>query len=185
MGLAIAGSFALESAQPVRLALVAAGALYAAGVVALFTVRWPVATPPANAGRLRRIASRLAGAAQEIRKYGGHKAALAAGIALSFAWQIVLIAVNAILSRGMGGVCPLASLVVLVPIVQAISMIPVSVGGLGIREMGYAAFFRLSGENAAEGAALGFAWLAVSSVVALAGGVAMLVRPVSGREVNA
>jgi uncharacterized protein (TIRG00374 family) len=181
LGLGIAASFALEGAAPARLPLAIAGALYAGALAALFLVRWPKGTPRSNEGRLRRAARSLARVAGETKTFGAHRKAIAAGIVLSFVWQVGLIVVNAVLSRGMGGVCPLSSLFVLVPVVQALAMIPISVGGLGVREVGYAEFFRIAGLDPAEGAALGFAWLAASSALALIGGAAFVLRPVSWR----
>ena len=61
-------------------------------------------------------------------------------------------------------------------------MIPVSLGGLGVREMGYEFFFRAAGYEASGGVALGLAWLGVSVVLALAGGVVHLVAPVRRGE---
>ncbi len=181
LALGIGGSFALESAAPARIPLVIVGGLYAAALAALFLVRLPERPPAAEEGRARRVLRSLARIARETKTFRGHRNALAGGLALSLVWQVMLIVVNGVLSRGMGGVCPWASLFVLVPVVQALSMIPISVGGLGVREIGYAEFFRASGLDPAEGAALGFAWLAVSSALALVGGAAFLLRPVSWR----
>lgn len=172
--LGLAGSFAAPAAAPARPGLALVAALYVLGLFMVMRVRLP---SRAGSGLFARVLGALARVRGEIQSYGLHGKAIAAGVLLSFAWQGVLIAVNATLSRGMGGTAPTASLLVLVPVVQALTMIPISLGGLGIREMGYEFFFRTWGFNPAEGVALGFAWLGVSMVFALLGGALALLRP--------
>jgi uncharacterized protein (TIRG00374 family) len=173
--LGIAASFAAPRAAAARHVLLIAAAVYLVGLVLILRGHIPDPTGNGILAKGLRSILRLRG---EIRSYGPHGKAMAAGVALSLLWQGVLIAVNAVLSRGMGGNIPLASLLVLVPLVQALTMIPVSLGGLGVREMGYEHFFRISGFDPAEGVALGLAWLAVSTLFALLGGATLLLRPI-------
>jgi uncharacterized membrane protein YbhN (UPF0104 family) len=67
-------------------------------------------------------------------------------------------------------------------VVQAVSMIPVSLGGLGVREMGYEYFFRVSGFEPAGAVALAASFLGIALLLALAGGILDLIWPVRGRE---
>jgi uncharacterized protein (TIRG00374 family) len=172
--LGLVGSFGAQAAAPARPGLALGVVLYALGL--WIVLRGPI---PQRAGQgiMARGLAALARVRSEIQSYGMHFKAIGCGLLLSFVWQGILIAVNAILSRGMGGTAPIASLLVLVPVVQALTMIPISLGGLGIREMGYEFFFRTWGFNPAEGVALGFAWLGVSMIFALLGGALALVRP--------
>jgi uncharacterized membrane protein YbhN (UPF0104 family) len=179
LALGITGSFAAEALAPLRAPLVGVGVVFLLAVLALLLVRWP--TPDGGGGRVRRIAGRVSRLARETRAFGFHGGALSAALALSFVWQALLIVVNGVLCRGMEGKCPWASLVVLVPVVQTLAMIPISVGGIGVREIGYAEFFRVTGQDPAEGAALGLAWLGASSALALLGGALHLIRPSAGR----
>ena len=172
--LGLAGSFAAQAAAPARPGLALATALYFVVLWAILRGRIPQRQ---GSGILARILAALTRVRGEIQSYGPHGKAIAAGVLLSLAWQAILIAVNATLSRGMGGTAPTTSLLVLVPVVQALTMIPISLGGLGIREMGYEFFFRAWGLNPAEGVALGFAWLGASMVFALLGGALALFRP--------
>ncbi len=102
---------------------------------------------------------------------------LFAAVVISFGWQFALVAANATLSAGLGGVAPAASLLAFVPVIQAIGMIPISVGGLGVREMGYEFFFRQAGYDGAGAVALAASYLAVTLAVALKGGLAYLLFP--------
>jgi uncharacterized protein (TIRG00374 family) len=171
--LGLAGSFAAPGAAPARHALSIAAAIYIVGLILVLRGRIP---SPKNR-LLSRIFAVLDRVRREIQSYGLHAKPIAAAFILSFAWQAILIAVNLVLSRGMGGTIPLSSLLVLVPVVQALTMIPISLGGLGVREMGYEFFFRSSGFDPAEGVALGLAWLSVSMIFALLGGSLALLRP--------
>jgi uncharacterized membrane protein YbhN (UPF0104 family) len=161
--LGLAGSFAAPGAAPARHALSIAAAIYIVGLILVLRGRIP---SPKNRF-LSRIFAVLERVRREIQSYGLHAKPIA----------LALIAVNLVLSRGMGGTIPLSSLLVLVPVVQALTMIPISLGGLGVREMGYEFFFRSSGFDPAEGVALGLAWLSVSMIFALLGGSLALLRP--------
>jgi hypothetical protein len=77
-------------------------------------------------------------------------------------------------------VATLRSLLAVVPVVQAVAMIPVSFGGLGLREMGYELFFDSAGLDPAQGVALGACFLGVSVALALKGGLVYVIAPVRG-----
>jgi uncharacterized membrane protein YbhN (UPF0104 family) len=171
----IAASFSLESLQMARNALLLAGGLFAVGVLLLILVPLPEVSRP---GRVARILAGLRRTALEVRAYGFHSRALGIGLVLSLGWQLSLVGVHVALSYGLGVVAPVRSLLALVPVTQAVTMIPVSLGGLGVREMGYEFFFRTAGYDASAGVALGVAWLGVSIVMAMAGGVLHLATPV-------
>jgi uncharacterized membrane protein YbhN (UPF0104 family) len=172
--LGLGASFGVPSLAVARGALLLAAGLFVAGLVVLLFVPLPETARPGLVGRVLRGLRRTA---LQVRAYGFHPAALGAGLVLSLAWQLGLVAANAILSRGLGGVAPLGGLLALVPVVQAVTMIPVSFGGLGVREMGYEYFFGVSGYEPAGAVALGVAWLAVTIAVSLKGGIVYLVSP--------
>jgi len=171
----ITASLAVESLAVARRVLLVAAAVFVVGLALVLLAPLPEVQ---RAGTWGRLLSGLRRTALEIRAYGFHPKALGAAIVLSLAWQGALVLSNVLLSRGLGGVAPLESLLALVPVVQAITMIPVSFGGLGIREMGYEFFFRSSGYDAAGAVALGVGWLGVTIALALKGGIVYLVAPV-------
>ena len=170
LAIGLAASWQVPSLAVTRNALAVATAIFAVGTALVLVGPLPSAGPSA-VGRalhgLRRVAI-------EVRAYGFRPAALAAAFVLSIAWQLALVLVNTTLSSGLGGVAPFGSLLALVPVIQAITMIPVSVGGLGVRELGYEYFFRASGFEPAGAVALAASFLGATVVVALAGGVAYL-----------
>jgi hypothetical protein len=179
LAIGIAASFSLASLVVVRKALLLAGGLFVAGVLVLVLAPLPEVS---RTGRAARILAGLRRTALEVRAYGFHSRALGYGLLLSLGWQLSLVAVHVALSLGLGLVVPLVSLLALVPVTQAVTMIPVSLGGLGVREMGYEFFFRSAGYYASAGVALGVAWLGVSLVLALVGGAIHLVMPVRRGE---
>lgn len=178
LGLGIAASWLRPEMGAVRVSLSLTGLAYAVGVFALAFVPLPDSSSPGRRGRLLRGLRRTG---QKFRAFGFHGPALFAGAALSLGWQIALVLANAALSSGLGGVAPLPSLLALVPVVQAAGMIPVSFGGLGVREMGYEFFFRESGLDPAGAVALAAGFLGVTFALALVGGALYLIAPVRGR----
>jgi uncharacterized protein (TIRG00374 family) len=179
LAIGIVASFAVESLAVARKVLLVAGAVFAVATAVLLFA-------PVRASRRTGLAGRvLAGlsrTALEVRAYGFRPRSLAVAALLSLGWQAALVASNTVLSQALGGVAPLRSLLTLVPVVQAVTMIPVSFGGLGVREMGYELFFRESGLDPAGAVALGVAFLGVTVALALKGGLAYLVAPLRGRE---
>jgi len=179
LAVGVVASFTVDSLGVARRVLLLAAAAFAAGLAVVLFVPLPdvrrEGIPGRVLGGLRKIAL-------EVRGYGFHPGALAAGAFLSLGWQVALVTSNAILSHALGGVAPVRSLLALVPVVQAISMIPVSFGGLGVREMGYEFFFRSSGHDPAGAVALGVAFLGVTVTLALAGGLAYLAAPLRRAE---
>ncbi len=88
-------------------------------------------------------------------------------LALSIVFQVIVALVNWCIFNALGVEVSLGACVVYTSIVSAITMIPVSISGHGVRELGYAHFFALAG--VAEGVAvtaslLFFATVAVSTL---------------------
>jgi hypothetical protein len=173
-----AASFAVPGLAAARTALLGASAAFAAFALLVVVAPLPEATGEGRGGRLLKG---LVETAREVRGYGFHGAALGAGFLLSAAWQLALVAANGLLADGLGGVVTWASLLAVVPVVQAVAMIPVSFGGLGLREMGYEYFLGRAGFDPSGAVALAACFLAVSVSLALKGGLVYLLAPVRGR----
>ncbi len=157
----------------VRPSLYVAAAVYAAALVALALApldRADAGRPGWRGGLLR--------TAKQLRGSSYPRAALLRAVLLSLGWQLALVAANGVLSDALGGVAPWGALVALVPVIQAVGMLPVSFGGLGVREAGYAFFFARAGYEGAGAVALAAGFLGVTLAVAIAGGVVYLAFPV-------
>ncbi len=175
LGIGLVASYGMASLAAARAVLWISTAIYVAGLAALLLVPLP---ETAHKGKIGRVLGGLRRTAIEVRTFGFHGSALAGALALSFTWQLMLIGANAILSSGLGGVAPAKFLMALVPVVQAVSMVPISFGGLGVRETGYEYFFGASGLDPGGAVALGLAWLGVTIALALKGGLVWLAWPV-------
>lgn len=179
LAIGVVASFGVPALVITRNALWIATAVFVVGTLVLLFAPLPRTK---GEGMVGRVVGGLSGVALQVRAYGFRPAALAVALALSFAWQFALVLVNATLSNGLGGIAPFGSLLALVPAVQAITMIPVSVGGLGVRELGYEYFFRTSGFDPAGAVALAASFLAATIVLALVGGVAYALGPAPERR---
>ena len=87
-------------------------------------------------------------------------------LALSVGFQVLVAAVNWCIFRALGAPLPLAECVVYTSIVSAVTMVPVSISGHGVREAGYAYFFGIAGvpeSQAVVASLLFFAVVAVST----------------------
>jgi hypothetical protein len=177
LAIGLAASLLVPSLSTARGVLLVAGCAYAAGGLTLAFAPLPAVRSGGLAGK---VLGGLRSAAVEFRAFGFHPGALAGAAALSLVWQGALVLANAILSHGLGDVASLRSLLAVVPVVQAVAMIPVSFGGLGLREMGYEVFFDSAGLDPAQGVALGACFLGVSVALALKGGLVYLIVPVRG-----
>lgn len=180
--LALLGSFGLEALAPVRpaLALASVGFL-AAGALFFFGPIDRIRIPP---GPLSSVVDRAIRLAAETQQFRSHGASVSKALGISLIWQCLLVAIHAVLSAGLGGSISWMHLIILVPVVQALAMLPFSIGGLGVREIGYEYFYRLAGYDPGEGVALGLGWLAVSLTIALFGGVLFALRSAQREEVT-
>jgi hypothetical protein len=179
LAVGIVASFAVESLAVARRVLLVGAAVFAGATALLFLVRPPATRRDDPWGS---VLAGLSRTALEVRAYGFRPGALAAAAVLSLGWQAALVAANAALSSALGGVAPVRSLLALVPVVQAVTMIPVSFGGLGVREMGYEFFFREAGLEPGAAVALGVGFLGVTVALALKGGLVYLLVPLRGEE---
>ena len=91
-------------------------------------------------------------------------------LALSFIFHGMNILVVALVGLALGLPVPLVAYFFIVPIVDVVSAIPVSVSGLGIREGSYVFFLHMFGVGTAEGLTFSLLLLAIIMVSSLIGG---------------
>jgi uncharacterized membrane protein YbhN (UPF0104 family) len=91
--------------------------------------------------------------------------------ALSLAIQSWFVLLNAWLGRAIGIDVPLAYWFLAVPLTKAVTLAPVSLGGLGVREATLAGLLGLVGVSASDGAAASFLWQSVVYSGGLLGGL--------------
>jgi uncharacterized membrane protein YbhN (UPF0104 family) len=77
------------------------------------------------------------------KDYKENKRIIYSGLLLSFLVQLISITEVYLLSIAIGLTVPITYFLIFVPIINAVSAIPVTIAGLGIRETGFAALFHM------------------------------------------
>jgi hypothetical protein len=163
--------------------LVAAGG----GCVAIaLAVLWP----PLNrlgvrialffAGRWPRIADALARSLEEVGAFAARRGVLARAFGWSLVNQGLPIAAIAALAVPLDALVPWYWFAVIVPFVTLVSMLPISIGGTGVRELLYVSLFGAVGMPRETALALSLSVLATALVWALLG----LLAFASGRRTD-
>lgn len=149
--------------------------LWASGCVVaallLFFAPWAYRLARGLAARLRlrklhRIALRLE---EAMALYRRRKAVVALAVALSFVGQFMMIGMHILLARGLGlGVEP-GFFLIAAPVSVLISMVPVTISGLGVREGCWMLLLGSQGVGRADAVALSLLWFAVATASSLFG----------------
>jgi uncharacterized membrane protein YbhN (UPF0104 family) len=146
----------------VIVAVVGAGAV--GGVYLL--LRIPVPT-----GRGTGFRARLAGVAAA---YRSRRRLLLGSALLSLVVQAGSVALGAVVGAALGLQVPLLYYAVMVPLVSLLTLLPVSISGMGLREMGYVMFLKPLGIDPAAAVGLGLLTFAATALPALGGGLVMM-----------
>jgi len=116
--------------------------------------------------RLQRLAARFK--LGDFTLYWSRPGRMAAVLALSFLFQAMNILVVALLGKAVGLGVPLSAYFFVVPVVDLVSVLPVSISGLGVREGSYVFLLHLLGAETTTAFACS---LLVLSVVVLSGAI--------------
>jgi uncharacterized membrane protein YbhN (UPF0104 family) len=117
---------------------------------------------------------RLRPAAEGVRFYVRHPRVLLASLVLSVMVQVANILLVWILGRSITPQVPALYYWVLVPMVTLLTLVPVSLNGMGVREWGVVWFLHPFGIPAGAALSLSFLWFLVMTVSSLLGGVVYL-----------
>lgn len=123
---------------------------------------------------LGRHSSRFATAAQALSVSGEHWRGWLLALGISVAVQSASIVQIALMGRSLGLDVPLLGYAVVVPLVSLLAMLPISVGGMGVREGSLILLLGPFGVSEAGALALGLSWFAMNLVMGLAGGLVYL-----------
>lgn len=134
--------------------------------LALDTSRLPV--------RFAGVASRLQGAARSTVRRPG---LAAAGLALSLATQGAILMLNVVLGRDVGVAAPISVWTLAWPLTKLTESLPVSLGGLGVREVALAAYLAPFGVEPSRAVAQSLLWQAVRVGLGLLGAAVALWLP--------
>ncbi len=133
-----------------------------------FVLRRPLARWPR---RLRRPVGRGLVALRHLARRPG--AALQA-LAISLAMQAGFVLLNVLIGRAIGIALPLAVWFVVWPLAKIAGLMPISLGGLAVRDATFGALLLPFGVPLAQGVVAALAWQTVMIAGGLAGGVAWL-----------
>jgi uncharacterized membrane protein YbhN (UPF0104 family) len=169
LGVSLApGGIVLPGAMLAGLAVVTAGLLMAGGLVLLAGARWP------------RVAAWSAAAARAVFARG----VWPQQVALSLGTVAANLMAFAACSAAVGVWLPLGAVLVILPLVLFTMLVPLTIGGWGLREGAAVALFPLAGATGAEGFAASAAFGVVFLLTSVLGMVLWLwpVRTEPGRQ---
>ena len=109
--------------------------------------------------------------------YRANLALLGSVCGLSVGFHLFQLGLHAVVASALGLAVPLWYLILFVPVVQIVSALPISFGGLGIREGGYVLCLALWGTGRDEALAFGLVWSAIVLGANVCGGLAFFVFP--------
>lgn len=121
--------------------------------------------------RLAKIAAKIDMISNAFQVMGTHKPVLWGSLAISFLNQLIVISVSWITALGLGIDISPYYFLIFVPVITLISMIPISLNGMGLREYSYMSLFGAIGVPHASCIALGVVSSLVIILSSLPGGI--------------
>jgi len=128
----------------------------------------------AQVADLARTGQQLERLQEILREYRGRRVTLATAFALTIASHFSMIASTYVLALSIGAHAPFTAFVVFVPIITIITALPVTWGGLGLRDAGFVLLFPSAGMTRAQALGTSLIFLATMCLAALAGGLVYL-----------
>lgn len=112
---------------------------------------------------------------EAVQRYWRHRRALLLALGLSVVLQSLGIIVFYLISRSLNFAVPLRYFFLFVPLIHVVSMAPISVAGIGVREAGSVYFFAKVGLDSASAMSLSLLWFAITALTSGLGGIVFLV----------
>ncbi len=120
---------------------------------------------------LHHIAKKVDTISNAFQIMGKHKAVLVNSLVISFFNQLLVIAVTWIVALGLGIHLSFMYFLIFIPVITLISMIPISLGGMGLREWSFLSLFKAMGVPDASCIALGIISSIMIILSSLPGGI--------------
>ncbi len=112
---------------------------------------------------------------EAIQRYLEHRRAIVQAVILSLILQSLVIVIFYLISRALSLSIPLRYFFLFVPLINVVSMLPISVAGLGVREGSSVYFFGKVGLDSAGALSLSLLWFAITAFSSSLGGIVFLV----------
>ena len=180
IGIACAATAAAFATGTLRDPVVAA---FVAGVAAALAAAISLLVSPS----VFRLAERLAGAragsgafqtarrfCEAVQRYRGHGRAVVAALGISLAFQTLIVFLVYLVALALHLPIAFVQFLIFIPILNVISMLPISLSGLGVREGGAIYLLAKIGVDPAASLTLSLLWFAVVAVTSLPGGLVFL-----------
>ncbi|OIO86616.1 MAG: hypothetical protein COW32_05500 [Candidatus Aquicultor secundus] len=119
---------------------------------------------------------KLKNMAESMRSSVEHKPTLLKVLIYSLIFQLMVVLINIFILKALGLNVPAAFVLLSIPIISAITMLPVSLNGLGVREATYVYFFSQVGLSTEESIAVSIYFFLIVTLVSLIGGVIFAAR---------
>lgn len=103
-------------------------------------------------------------------------------IMISGVFHALIISVHILIGLSLGLYIPWKFYFLLIPLVVAVSMLPISLSGLGVREGAYVYFLSLIDIPEASALTFAFGWFLIVLISGLIGGIVLLVNQVKRKE---
>lgn len=112
---------------------------------------------------------------EAVQQYWTHRRTLLLALGLSLILQSLVITIFYLISLALNLSVPLRYFFLFFPLICVISMLPISIAGLGLREGSAVYFFSKVGLDSASALSLSLLWFAVTALCGGLGGIAFLV----------
>ncbi|MEI6669510.1 MAG: lysylphosphatidylglycerol synthase transmembrane domain-containing protein [Acidobacteriota bacterium] len=126
---------------------------------------------------LARIRSRATSLYDAVVPYRGAGGVIAASVGVSFIFQAIVILVVFLNAKALAHDVPVSALAVFVPLISLAGMLPLSVNGLGIREVLYSLLFGQIGIPADVAVSMALLYAVVTLLASLPGGIVSMMQP--------
>jgi len=109
--------------------------------------------------------------------YKNKRKTIIIGIGYSVLVQVVIILINYFIAKGLSLPIPIFALIAYIPIITVISLIPITINGLGLREAAYVHFFCLLNITEGQAMSLSLVFFITSVIASCLGGIVFILLP--------
>jgi uncharacterized protein (TIRG00374 family) len=127
-----------------------------------------------------RLVARLARTQELLRVFGRHRRALAVSLGISLLLMLAIVAYHYLIARQLRIPVSYPELLVFIPIVAVITLLPISLGGLGVKEGLWVYLFSRVGLTVEQALLLSVTLTGLSWLLSLPGGVVLLLDAAGG-----
>jgi hypothetical protein len=107
---------------------------------------------------------------------------LLGAMALSLAFQLIMVVINLLYARALGIDVAFSTLLVIIPLIYLTEVIPLSVNGIGIRDSAFVIAFAAIGRPAEEALAMSVVVISMRYAIGFLCGSLVLATAVNGRK---